>query len=74
MISKEQYKIFGKVSAGYCSIEQPKKRNKPSNGSMWVDGYLFLYNLPFALLNAKKRELMNKGYTSKRIKIGYNVK
>lgn len=74
MISQEQYKKFGRVKAGYCSINEPKKRIKPTNGSMWLDGYLFLYNLPFALLNAKKRELIRKGYTSKRIRIGYNEK
>ena len=74
MISQQQYKRFGRVKAGYCSINAPKKQNKPTNGSLWLDGYLHLYNLPFALLQAKKMDLIRKGYTSKRIRIGYNDK
>lgn len=74
MVTDEQRKKFGRVNAGYSPITTPKRTLRPTNGCMWLDGYLYLYDLPFPLLNSKKRELMNKGYNSKRIKIGYNKK
>ena len=74
MPTEQMKKEFGRMNAGYTSANPQKKQNKTSNGSLWLDGYLHLYNLPFPILQAEKRKLMNNGYTSKRIRIGYNKK
>ena len=70
MATLEQQKQFGRMNAGYTSI-MPHVQDKPTNGSLYIDGYLHLYNLPFALLQAKKSELIRKGFNRDRLKIKY---
>lgn len=48
------------------------KKEKPTKGSMWLDGYLYLYNLPFPVLLVKRMVLIKKGYFRNRIRIGCN--
>ena len=69
MRNEEEKRNFGRVNAGYTSIVPEKKA---TNGSLYIDGYLFLFDLPFPLLQEKKKELIRKGYFAHRIKISYN--
>jgi hypothetical protein len=67
MPTLEQINQFCRINAGYSTA----KRTHPENGSLYLDGFLHLYNLPFAILQAERTRLIRKGYTSKRIKIKY---
>jgi len=66
MPTKKQIKDFALVNAGYKRIEKPKKA---THGDLLIDGIIKEHNLPFALLRYKKKELINSGVASKRIKI-----
>lgn len=67
MITDKEKREFGRMKAGYSNA----RKIKQSNGSLWLDGYLHLYNLPFPILQTEKKRLMGIGYNSNRIKIGY---
>lgn len=67
----EQQRMFGRVNAGYGSILPTKKQPKPTNGSLWLKGYLHTSNKPFGVLQNIKKDLMYSGYLSRDIKIGY---
>ena len=69
MTTAEQNKRFGKMNAGY--LEVTSKRIKPTHGNIYLDNVLYKHNLPFALLQYHKRQLMQQGYISKRIRIKY---
>ena len=71
MPTDDMKREFGRMNAGYSSGSKPSP-NKSTNGSLWIDGYIHLYNLPFAILQAEKKKLINMGYNPKRIRIGYN--
>jgi hypothetical protein len=69
MTTTEQNKRFGRMKAGYLDIT--KKRIKPTHGNIYLDNVLYKSNLPFALLQYHKRQLITQGYITKRIKISY---
>ena len=60
--------MFGRVNAGYSVA----KRVIPENGDLYLDGFLHLCNLPFAILQSERTKLIRKGYAKKRIKITYH--
>ncbi|MFW6246914.1 MAG: hypothetical protein ACOC22_01925 [bacterium] len=68
MTTEKQRREFGLVNAGYKRIEKPKKQ---THGNLLIDGIVKDYNLPFALLQFKKRELIHNGVSPRRIKISY---
>lgn len=58
---------FGRDNAGYTTKKVTQK-----NGDLFLDGKLFRSNLPFAILQRERSQLLKSGYTSKRVKLKYH--
>lgn len=60
---------FGRDKAGYSNKERVVTNKY---GDLYLDGILFMSNLPFALLQYERVKLIRQGFTSKRINIKYH--
>ena len=69
MASKKQIRNFALVKNGYKRIEEVEK---PQTGNLLIDGIIKEYDKPFALLQYKRKKLIESGVCSRRIKISYN--
>lgn len=68
MTTLQQNKKFGRDKAGYPT--QPIQ--KPKYGDLYLDGVKVQNNKPFPLLQSLRQQLLQQGYTSKRIAIKYH--
>ena len=59
---------FGRVNAGYYT----GKKTRPENGDLFLNGVMFLNNLPFPILQKERAKLLKQGYLKKQIKIQYH--
>lgn len=69
MASKKQIRDFALVKHGYKKIESGHKT--PTHGSLSIDGIIKYWNQPFALLQYKRKKLIESGVAPRRIKISY---
>lgn len=70
MVTEEQKREFGRVRAGYKTIEK-KSKPKPTHGKILIDKIVYRENLPFPLLQHLRSKLIRDGYSKKRISIKY---
>jgi hypothetical protein len=68
MTTPKQIRDFALVKGGYKKIDVPPK---PTHGNLYLMDALYIENMPFPLLNHKKKELLKQGYLNKQIKITY---
>jgi len=69
MATKKQIRDFALVKNGYKKIDSREK--KPTHGSLSIDGIIKEWNLPFPLLQYKRKKLIESGIAPRRIKISY---
>lgn len=62
----EQERNFYRDKAG---IPEPVNRTASTHGVLYLNGQAVTQPLPYALLQHKKKELIQQGYTAKQLKI-----
>ena len=59
---------YGRHKAGYVN-DTPR----PINADLYFNGHKLLNNLPFPIIQAKRREMIASGYLSKNLVVKYHI-